>query len=185
MPETPKMRIHYIQGHLHRIEAEAVIGSNFQHVQMNLRIFMPSETDVANLSGFPGVEHGFVGPALCEDTIRIIEANHFVMLNQVDMVRLQTSQRSFRSVSSRPLWSGRRSLSSEKLSGDIHPATLFPSELHLALVIIPAVIHEADAAVNRGAHQPDAFSFRESVLACESRPFQWRKPVSPLRPRVR
>ena len=30
-----------IQGHLHGVEAELVIGGDFQHAQMNQRIFVP------------------------------------------------------------------------------------------------------------------------------------------------
>jgi hypothetical protein len=38
-------------------------------------------------------------------------------------------------------------------------------KLTLAFVVIPAVIHESDAAIDGRVHQPDALIFGESVLS--------------------
>src|ERR1039458_10833692 len=67
MLETPKMRIHYIQRHLHGVEAEFVSGSDLQHPEMNERILMAGKTDVTDLPCLPGVHHGFDRAAGCKD----------------------------------------------------------------------------------------------------------------------
>jgi hypothetical protein len=45
------MRIHHVQRHLHRVEAEAVLGSKFQHMQMNVRIFGQVDHSLASSAG--------------------------------------------------------------------------------------------------------------------------------------
>src|ERR1035437_656176 len=69
MLKTSKMRVHYIQRHLHGVEAEFVSSSDLQHPEMNERIFMARKTDVTDLPCLPGVHHGFDRAAGCKDSI--------------------------------------------------------------------------------------------------------------------
>src|ERR1039457_3772287 len=62
MLETPKMRIHYVQRHLHGVEAEFVSGSDVQHPEMHERILMAGKTDVTDLSCLHADHHGLVAP---------------------------------------------------------------------------------------------------------------------------
>ncbi len=92
MLEAAKVCVHDIQGHLHSVEAELVIGGDFQHAQMNQRIFMPGKSDVANLAGlFCGLDC-FHRSAFGEDAIRIFHPDDFVELHQVDAIGLQPFQ---------------------------------------------------------------------------------------------
>lgn len=45
----------------------------FQHVEMDVRIFMPRETDIANLSRLPGLKESFYGAFRAKDPVRIVE----------------------------------------------------------------------------------------------------------------
>src|SRR5579862_1792581 len=74
---------------------EAMVGCDFQHVQMNLWIFVSGESDVADLAGFLRFEHRFVGSALREYAVGIVEPDYLVMLNQVDVIGLQPLQGGF------------------------------------------------------------------------------------------
>ena len=62
---------------------------------MNVRVLVAGESNVANLARFPGFHNRFIGPALREYAIWIIEANDFMMLHQIDMVGLQAFKTSF------------------------------------------------------------------------------------------
>ena len=50
--EATKMRVHHVQRHLHGVEVEAVILRDFQHIKMNVRIFVAGESDIANFASF-------------------------------------------------------------------------------------------------------------------------------------
>src|SRR5271163_1213101 len=51
--ETPKMRIHDVQGHLHGVEAEFVSGGDLQHPEMNEWILVAGKTDVTDFPRLP------------------------------------------------------------------------------------------------------------------------------------
>ena len=64
-----------------QFELETVIGSDFQHVQVNLRILVPRKSDMTDLSRFLRRNYRFIGPPPAKYPVRIIEADDFVMLN--------------------------------------------------------------------------------------------------------
>src|ERR1700734_463925 len=90
LAETPKMGVHYIQRHLRRIEVKAVIRGNLQHIQMNMRVLVPGESDVANLACLPGIEESFISSAFGEYAVGIVESDNLMVLYQIDVIGLQT-----------------------------------------------------------------------------------------------
>src|ERR1022692_1342246 len=158
------MRIQHVQRHLHRVEAEAVLGSYFQHIQMNVRIFVTGESDVANLARFLGLQNGFHGSALRKYAIGIIEANDFMMLHQIDVVCLEAFQTSF-DLPLRNLFSAAINFCHQKylLTISVFQGLTHP-HFTLAFVVVPTVIHERNAAINGGAHQADALVLGEPML---------------------
>ena len=66
---------------------------DFEHVQMDVRVLVAGEADVAHLAGLLGLDHRLHGAALGEDAVRILEADDLVELQQVDVVGLEPPQR--------------------------------------------------------------------------------------------
>ena len=62
---------------------------HLQHVQMNVRILVAGEPDVAQLPGLTRLEQRRVGPLLIEDPMGILVSENLVMLDQVDVIHLQ------------------------------------------------------------------------------------------------
>src|ERR1700721_1064292 len=65
----------------------------FEHVKVNMRIFMAREPDITNLPRLPGFEESLHGAGLRKDTARVREEKDFVMLQQIDVVHLKALQR--------------------------------------------------------------------------------------------
>src|SRR5690242_17133187 len=93
MFKTSEMRIHDIQGHLHSVETDSVNCGDFQHPQMNERILMASETDVADLACALCFHRGFDRSPFRKDSIRVFQANDLVELHQIQMIGLQPFER--------------------------------------------------------------------------------------------
>jgi hypothetical protein len=70
---------------------EIVPGCDFEHVKMNMGIFMPGKTYEPHLAGLPGFEHGFLRPAFREHAIRVLETDDLMVLNQIEMIGLQAA----------------------------------------------------------------------------------------------
>src|SRR5665811_2196876 len=134
------------------------------HIQMNVRIFVTGESDVANLARFLGLQNGFHGSALRKYAIRIIEANDFMMLYQIDMVCLEAFQTCFDLPPSN-LFSAAINFCHQKylLTISVFQGLTHP-HFTLAFVVVPTVIHERNAAINGGAHQADALVVGEPML---------------------
>src|SRR5579859_7357979 len=90
--EAVEMSVHDIQGHLHRIEAELVREGSFQHFEMDVGTLVPGEADVADLSALLGFQNSFHPASGGKYAVGIAVANHFVELQQVDVVGLQAAQ---------------------------------------------------------------------------------------------
>lgn len=61
---------------------------------VDVRVFVAGETDITDLASFFAVESGLYRSAVGKDAIRIVEANDFVMLHEIDVVGLETFQTS-------------------------------------------------------------------------------------------
>ena len=136
---------------------ETVRGRDFEHSQMHRRILVPGEADVANLPRLFRIHQGFERPAGGEEAVGILHPDVLVKLNQVDVIRLQSSQR-FIDLAGR---------------GVLRPAIEFRHQEHFLpipiterqphaplafpIVVIPAVVHEGDATVDRSADDANPF----------------------------
>src|ERR1035441_3669998 len=70
---------------------ETVRGRDFEHSQMHRRILVPGEADVANLPRLFRIHQRFERPAGGEEAVGIFHPDVLVKLNQVDVIRLQSS----------------------------------------------------------------------------------------------
>ena len=80
MSKATEVSIHQVQGHLHSVELEPVLGGRFQHVEMNTRILMPGKADEPNLARLLGGHKGLHRTAGGKDSVGIVEAEDFMML---------------------------------------------------------------------------------------------------------
>ena len=87
--EAAEVRIHHVERHLHRVEREALLARHFEHVEMDVRILVPGEADVAELARLPRLEQRSVGALLVEDPVGILEADDLVMLHEIDAIGLE------------------------------------------------------------------------------------------------
>jgi hypothetical protein len=69
-----------------------MLGGDLQHVKVDVRIFVPGESDEASFACFSGFEQRFLGPALVKNAIWVVKANDFMMLDQIHVIDLQASQ---------------------------------------------------------------------------------------------
>ena len=70
-----------------------LLPRDLEHVQMDVRVLVPGEADVAELARLPGLDQRRVGAVLVEDAVRILVADDLVVLDQVDAVGLQAAER--------------------------------------------------------------------------------------------
>ena len=89
LAEAAEVRVHYVQRHLRGIEMKAELARDFEHVQMNVRVLVSSEADIAHFAGFTGFDQGGIGAVFIENAVGIFIAQDFVMLDQIDVIGLQ------------------------------------------------------------------------------------------------
>src|SRR6266478_557409 len=111
-------------------------------------ILMPSKSDVTDLSGSPGFYHGLDCATRCEDPVRVFQSNNLVELHQVDAIRLQPPQR-FVDLPGGGLPGPAINLRHEEDSLAVAVTQrLSHADLADAAIIIPAVIHEGEPAID-------------------------------------
>ena len=77
---------------MHGVEGELVGERGLEHLEMNVGTLVAGEADVSDLPLLLGFEHGLHAAATGEDAVGIGVANHFVKLQQVNVVGLQAAQ---------------------------------------------------------------------------------------------
>lgn len=153
------MRVHDVQRHLHRIKLESVLRGGFKHSKMHVRILVSGEANVAGSSRPPRFEQCLCSTLFIEETIRIFEANHFVKLQEIDVIDLEPTQRFI------DLFGRRFSSPSVKFRHQEHTIAIAIGQcfahanLTVAIIVIPAVVHERQPAIDRRPHDPNAFLF--------------------------
>src|SRR6267143_2995982 len=132
---------------------------------MDRRILVSREADVADRPRIPRLQGSLDRPSPGEDSVRILDSDDLVELQEVDDVRLEPSDRLL------DLSSGRRprlpvdlghqesSLAVPVLKGLSHPDLAPPA------VVVPGVVEERDPRVDCGADHADAFRFSKVRLA--------------------
>jgi hypothetical protein len=86
------MSVHNFDGHLHRIEVEAMLLRHCEHVVVNVRIFVAGEADESDLPCLLRIENRSHPATLAKDAVRIVETDDLVVLKQIDLVRLEALQ---------------------------------------------------------------------------------------------
>src|ERR1035438_7835199 len=131
---------------------------------MDVRIFVTGESDKANFAGSLRVHHCFIGSAIGENAIRIVEANNLMMLHQVEVIRLKTFETGF-DLPLRDFFGAAIDLRHEK---NFLPVPIFQrlAHVHFAapFVVVPTVVHEGNAAIDGGANQANALILAEPML---------------------
>src|SRR5580704_18660107 len=124
---------------------------------MNVRAFVAREADEANLARFLRLQDGLHPSAFGKNPIRVGVADHFVKLEQIDPVRLKTSQRLV------DLTRGCGLGASIDLG---HEKSLLPvavaqrvahADFAFAAVVVPAVVEEIDSFIETRADDANAF----------------------------
>ena len=88
------MRIHHVERHLDRVELESVFLRDLEHVEVDARVLVPGEADVAELPRLPPLDQRRVRSfLLVEDPMGILVADDLVMLHEVDAVGLEPAER--------------------------------------------------------------------------------------------
>src|SRR6202041_152907 len=73
--KTPKMSVHHVQGHLHRVEREVMFLGGLQHAEMNDRIFVPREPGEPDFARFVRGLESFDYAVLGEAAIGVFKTN--------------------------------------------------------------------------------------------------------------
>jgi len=137
---------------------------------MDQGVLMTREADVAALSRFLRGLDRFHRAAFGEDPVGVLEPDHFVDLEQVDVVRPQPLQ-GLVDLPRRVLVRAavdlghEEDLVAEPLEGLPH------AQFADAVVVVPAVVHESDACIDGGADDPDRVGFlvdRAEVVAADA-----------------
>src|SRR5687768_4504112 len=114
---------------------------------MDVRILVTGKADVADLAGRPRIDERGVGPVIVKHPVRILVANHFMVLDQVDRVDAEPSQRlvqlAFRFLPGTPVDLGHQ----EGTIAVAIPQRFAHALLTDAVVVVPAVVEEVDATV--------------------------------------
>jgi hypothetical protein len=123
---------------------------------VNPRVLVAGESDEAQLAGPARLQERGVGALLVEDAVRVVEAKDLVVLHQIDAVGPEAAKRLVE-------LPGRLRLRSAVDLGHQEDAVpvavaqrLAHPELAPALVVVPGVVHEGDAAIDGGADDAEA-----------------------------
>src|SRR5437773_2990378 len=163
--EALEVGVHHVQRHLDRVEPEPVLRGRLEHPQMDRRTLVPREADVADLPRILRLEGRLDRPALGEDPVRVFPPDDLVELQEVDDVRLEPPERLL------DLPRGRRPrlpVDFGHQEGSFAVAVtegLSHSDLAPPLIVVPGVVEEIDARVDRGADDADALRLREVRLS--------------------
>src|SRR5664280_1408911 len=77
---------------LERLEL-AARRRHVQHMQMDPRVLVPRKTDVAEFARLPGLHERGVGPFVIEDPVRVFVPEHLVVLDEVDHLDPEATER--------------------------------------------------------------------------------------------
>ena len=139
-------------------------AATFERVEMDVRIFVAGESDVADFAGFLCGECRFHGAAVGEDAVGIVEANDFVVLDEINVIGLQAFEAGF-DLAFGSLFGAAIDFRHQK---NFLAIAVFQSFAHedfaLAFVVVPTVVHEGDAAIDGGADELNALVVGESVF---------------------
>ena len=151
--EAPIVRVAQVERHLKSIP----VVSLREHLQVNVRRLVTGEADEANLSLLSRFHRGVDRAVLREEQIRVVVVVALVKLPEIDDVRSEARQ-ALLELSHRPTRIPCAALGhQERLLPIAVAQRLSHPSLALALVVLPGVVQEAHAVVERGADDGDPF----------------------------
>src|ERR1035438_5412183 len=62
-------------------------------MQMDPWVLVPRKTDIAEFSSFPGLHERGIGSFVIKDPVRVFVSDHFVVLDEIDHVDLEATER--------------------------------------------------------------------------------------------
>ena len=119
-----------------------------QHAQVDIRILVAGEADIAHLARLLCIEHGLHCATVGKDAVGVFQADHLVELHQVDAIGLQAAERLVDLLrggcpgAAVDLGHEKNFVAVAALEGLAH------ADFADAAVVIPAVVHEGDAAID-------------------------------------
>ena len=127
----------------------------FQHVQVNARVFVASESDIANFACLLRFEKRPHRAVFRKDPVGILEPNHFVMLQEIDMTALEPRQRFIDLFGS--FFSGAAiHFRHHECLVPIAALQGFANSLFaVAVIVVPRVVQEINSGVQGGLDQVD------------------------------
>src|SRR5689334_472727 len=131
---------------------EIVLLRNFEHPLMHERVFMPGESDVPDLARLLCRGKCFERSAGSKEAIRIVEPDVLVILNEIDMIRLEALQRLIDLLRRCFFGTPIELRHEERFLPVTVPQSLTHAHFAFPVRIVPAVIKEGDAAVERGSY---------------------------------
>ena len=151
--EAAVMRIHDVQRHLHRLDPRFMPLRFPEHVQVDGGILVAREPDMSELSRLARFFQRFLRAALPEDPVRVLVSDDFVMLHEIDAIHSQPRKRFFELLR-RGLTRAAVDLRHHERALAVSTAQRLPHALLArAFVVVPRVVHEGDAVVDRRADQ--------------------------------
>ena len=123
---------------------------------MNHRIFVPRESDVADLTGLLGLEHGLLRAALSEDPVRVLQADDLMVLHQIHVIGLQALER-FVDLLGSSLFGAAIDLGHEENLVPVPVAQrLAHADLASSVMVVPGVVHKSDSMIDRAPDDTNA-----------------------------
>src|SRR5581483_1894814 len=157
--EAAEVGVHHVQRHLGGSKSEPVLAGCCEHVKMDMRVLVSGEADEPEFAGLLGLDERGVGAVLGEGTIRIFVADYFVMLDEVDVVGLQTAEGFVELFGGFLFGSAVNFGHEEDLVAVTIAERLAEAGLTEAVVVVPGIVHEGYAAIDGGADDPEAERF--------------------------
>ena len=141
------MRVHDVDRHLHGVEVEAVPCGDLEHAEVDWRVLVSGEADVADLACLASFHRGVDGTVIGEDPVGVFHADDLVELNEIDRVDAEAAHGLFEllfvCLCVRPsILVMTKTLSRQPLEG------LAQADFGDAVVVVPGVVEEGDAAID-------------------------------------
>jgi hypothetical protein len=159
--EAAKVGIHDVEGHLDGVEAEVVLGGHLEHAEVDGGIFVAGEADEATFAGLFGFLQGLDSAAFGKGLVGVFEADAFVELPEVEVVGLEAAE-GFVELLQRGFFGAAVDFGHEENFFAVAVAKGFAHAglaCAVAVVVIPTVVHEGEAAIDGGADDAEAFGF--------------------------
>ena len=154
--EGAEVGVHDVDGHLDGVEVEAVFLGGLEHAEVDGGVLVAGEADVADLAGLFGEDGGFDGSVGGEDAVGVFHADDFVELNEVDGVGLEAAERLLELLVVGVFGAAVHFGHEEDLAAVAVAEGLAHADFAEAVVVVPAVVEEGDAAVDGFADEGDA-----------------------------